>query len=94
MRERGCGCGRQWALVGLLVYSALTAVTILAFAVGYPAVSAAIAVAAAVAEGVIRVQRRRRERAERLVASLIGDQLSDARLQQVIVCWSKRYRRQ
>lgn len=84
------GCGRERASAGLLVYSALSVVTIVAFASGHPAVSAAIAIAVAVVEVSIKVRRQRRERTERLVASLIGNQLSDVGLQQVLSCWSRR----
>jgi len=80
----------------LVVYSALSVATVLALVCGLPAFSVAIGLAAAAGEfGVRGIRRmRRRDRTDRFVARLIGDQLSDVGLQQVVHCWSKRYRRQ
>jgi len=88
------GWGREQAL--LLVYSALSVATVLALVCGLPAVSVTIGLGAAAGEfGVRRIRRmRRRDRTDRVVARLIGDQLSDVGLQQVVDCWSRRYRRQ
>ena len=93
-----CGWDREQALLlaGFVGYSTLFVATVLALVCGLPAVSVAIGLVAAAGEfGVRRIRRvRLRDRTDRFVVRLIGDQLSDAGLQQVLDCWSKRYRRQ
>ena len=91
---RGDGRGRARERAGLLVWFVAAVAMWVSIIAGSVAAVSAIAVTVVLIEVRVRVRRRRRVRADRLVAGLIGDQLSDDGLQQVLACWSKRYRRQ
>ncbi len=83
-------------LAGALFFTAVFVVMMLALMSGHLVVAATIGLVCAVVEVGLRwVNRvRRGDRIDRLVARLVGDGLSDAGLQQVLDCWSKRHRRQ
>ena len=85
----------QPLLAGALFYTALFVVLILSLASGHLAVAAAIGLGCGVLEVGLQLSSRlrRRDRTDRLVVRLIGDGLSDAGLQEVLDCWSKRHRR-
>lgn len=91
-RRDGRGEVRERA--ALLVWLVAALAMWMSIIAGSVAGVSATAVAVVVIELRVRVRRRRRDRTDRLVARLVGDQLSDDGLQQVLASWSKRYRRQ
>jgi hypothetical protein len=91
---RGDGRGEARERAALVVWFVAAAAMWLSIISGSVAAVLAIAVTVVLIELRIWIRRRRRDRTDRVVARLIGGQLSDSGLEQVLDCWSKRYRRQ